>query len=67
MAATTARGESAVSGLTVVDRNEGRPGASARGGTGLGRARDVAVVSLIAVTQLVWMAALAYVLISLLL
>ena len=58
MAVTAARGQAAIK-----DHPEGEtPGAPA-----LGRARDIAVVSAIAVTQLAWMASLAYVVLWLLL
>jgi hypothetical protein len=66
MAATAARGKAAVTGLTVLDRDDAPPEAVAPVPS-LNRARNVAIVSAIAVTQLVWMAALAYVLLWLVL
>ena len=58
MAVTAARGQAAVK-----EHLEGE----AAGAPALGRARDIAVVSAIAVTQLAWMATLAYVVLWLLL
>ena len=67
MAATAARGKAAVRGLALLDRDDAPPETAAPGVASLGRARNVAIVSAIAVTQLVWMAALAYVLLWLVL
>jgi len=61
MAATAARGKAGVRGLTVVEHDGTPPEAEASVEPNLGRARNVAIVSVIAVTQLAWMAALAYV------
>lgn len=61
MAATAARGKAAIRGLTVVEHDCTPVEADASAEPSLGRARNVAIVSVIAVTQLAWMAALAYV------
>jgi hypothetical protein len=65
MAATAARGQTAVKSPAVLERDDEQPQVEVRPPT-LGGARDVAVVSAIAITQLVWMAALAYALLWLL-
>ena len=61
MAATAARGKGAVRGLRIVEDEGDELRTAAPPAPSRGRARDVAIVSVIAVTQLVWMAALAYV------
>ncbi len=62
MAATAARGKAAVRGLTVLEHDGGQSEPEAPAGPNLGLASNVVIVSAIAVTQLAWMAALAYVL-----